>query len=149
MSFMPLHQSTRNAQISDELYLSIRRCKDSPPSPAIPGFVGYAINMIQLRPPDEYIRYEALWGMFKDLMIFETREAIVSYTFTLDAAAIEAFWAVGLDDYSAQELNDTFPRFKSFSPRQSYYYQDVDQTAYELEMKLQNARYSDAVMLYS
>jgi hypothetical protein len=42
-----------------------------------PGFVGYAVNLIQLRPEDEHLRDSVFWDIFQRLMVFRTEEDAV------------------------------------------------------------------------
>jgi hypothetical protein len=145
-AFMPLHSQTsphNDDTNMDPLYNVVRQ------GITYPGFIGYAINLIRLREQHEYLRYNAFWGMFRDLMVFETNQDVVSYSSTLDPQKMEDFWAVSLEDYSQQELNDTFPRFSAIRPRETYFLKDISHVAIELETRLQNARHSDAVMIYS
>ena len=48
--------------------------------PPIPGFLGYAINLLRLRPEHEYLRRNVLWIIFRDLMVFDTLESQIQYT---------------------------------------------------------------------
>lgn len=42
--------------------------------PAPPGFLGYAVRLIKLKPEYEALRWTVLFAVFKDLAVFETSE---------------------------------------------------------------------------
>lgn len=48
----------------------------APESPAPPGFIGYAVRLLQLRPEHEPLRWTVLFTLFKDLVVFETTEQV-------------------------------------------------------------------------
>ena len=100
-----------------------------------PGFINYAVNLIQLKPEHEYLRWTAYYGVFRDLMVFERRVDVINYTATLDAAAATALWVVTLEDYDASVLDDIYPRF-STSPRSCYYSAPMAQTKQRLENRI-------------
>lgn len=100
-----------------------------------PGFINYAVNLIHLRPEHEYLRWTAYYGVFRDLMVFESRRDVINYTATLDAAAATALWVVTLEDYEASVLDDIYPRF-STSPRSCYYNMSMTQTMQRLENRI-------------
>lgn len=49
-----------------------RTLPTAPEDPAPPGFLGYAIRLIRLRPEHESLRWTVLFTVFKDLAVFET-----------------------------------------------------------------------------
>lgn len=50
----------------------------APESPAPPGFVGYAVRLLQLRSEHESLRWTVLFTLFKDLAVFETTEQVTT-----------------------------------------------------------------------
>ena len=100
-----------------------------------PGFIDYAVNLIQLRPEHEYLRWTAYYGVFRDLMVFETRADVVKYTASLDAATATALWVVTLEDYEASVLDEIYPRFHT-EPRGCYFEAPMLSTMNRLENRI-------------
>lgn len=46
----------------------------APETPSPPGFLGYAVRLLQLRPEHEPLRWTVFFALFKDLVIFETTD---------------------------------------------------------------------------
>lgn len=46
----------------------------APETPPPPGFLGYAVRLMQLRPEHELLRWTVMFTLFKDLAVFETTE---------------------------------------------------------------------------
>lgn len=114
---------------------------------AVPGFIGFAVKLIKLRPEHEYMRYSVFWGLFRDLMVFETREQAQSYGATLTLLELTKFWFTCLDDYTLEELDNTYPRFQSmnFKERDSYTTTSPRETKRQLERQIAGIRYSHAI----
>ena len=112
-SFVPVARSDRNIEDAD--LLRVQRCHLQ-----CQGFVGFAVNLIRLRPEHEYLRYTVFWGLFRDLMVFRTREDAWAYAQFLTSAEIENYWVVTLDQYTEEELEHTYPRMKSRRSRDMY-----------------------------
>jgi hypothetical protein len=80
------------------------------------GFIGYAVNLLQMRPEHEYLRFTVFGVIFYNLMVFTTRDAANRYASTVEVQQIQGLWTVALDDYSDAELDAVFPRLLT-SPR--------------------------------
>ena len=117
----------------------------------VDGFIGYAVQLIKLRKEHEYMRYSVFWGLFRDLMVFETREKAERYGTTLTLWEYQKFWFTCLDDYSLEELDNTYPRFRSLkhNDRESYVTQPPKETKRFLERRIAGARYSHSIAKYT
>lgn len=112
-----------------------------------PGFVGYAVKLIMLRKEHEHMRYSVFWGLFRDLMVFETREQALLYGSTLTLFEYSKFWFTCLDDYTLEELDNTYPRFQSmnFKERGCYIKVPPRETKRHLENQIAAIRYSHSI----
>lgn len=61
-----------------------------------PGFLGYAINLIRLRPEHEYMRSGIFWTVFRNLMIFDSCQRGEDYA-RRNSREGEIIWTTGLD----------------------------------------------------
>lgn len=111
------------------------------------GFRGYAVRLINLRPEHEHMRYSVFWGLFRDLMVFDTRAAAEAYGRTLTLLEHTTFWCTCLDDYSPEELDSTYPRFQSGCRREraNYISEPPRETKRQLEREIAAIRYSHSI----
>jgi chromosome segregation ATPase len=116
-----------------------------------PGFIGFAVNMVRLRPEHENLRYSVFWGLFRDLMLFDTLESASEYSRFLTVNELEKFWVVTLDRYSDEELASTYPCMRSRSPRHltAMYDRTPWQVQAALVTRLHNAQNSYELARYS
>ena len=141
MSFMP-HRTAVNATNGTSHIAMLK--KDI----IAPGSLGYAVNLIKLRPQHEYMRYSVFWIIFRNLMIFDTYAHALDYDATLDGTEAENFWAVSIDQYS-HEIDNVYPRLLT---RPSYTYENPKDTNYllaSLQDEIQRTKYSYTVLRYS
>lgn len=114
------------------------------------GFIGYAVNLFKLRPEDEYLRRTVLWTLFRDIMVFETREAKLTYKSLLEPVALKSFWGVALDDFDDVKVRKDFPCFRWGSPRDLKSLQmSPSQRLETLRRQLENGRSSREIVRYS
>ena len=113
----------------------------------IPGFIGYAVKLIQLRKEHEHMRYSVFWGLFRDLMVFQTRELADRYGATLTLLEHSKFWFTCVDDYTLEELDSTYPRFQSmnYMERDSYVTEPPRVMKRQLERQISGIRYSHSI----
>jgi hypothetical protein len=109
-SFLPYETSQRRPLDMNTLPLSGLSVSELPE-----GFIGYAVNLLQLRPEHEYLRFTVFGVIFFNLMVFTTRAAANQYASTVDVQQIQGLWTVALDDYSDAELDAVFPRLLTSS----------------------------------
>ena len=117
----------------------------------IPGFVGYAVNLLRLREEHEYLRYSVLWIVFKNLMIFETDEDRLSYAATLPFNEIEEFWAISLDFYDYPALNERYPQLLTSRNDQFELSETIptSQRVAQLNKSICNVKHSYTVIRYT
>ena len=110
-----------------------------------PGFLGYVVNLICLKPKHEYLRYTVFWIIFKNLMIFDTVANMFEYRFNLDASEAGDFWGVSIEEYAAESA-EVFPRLLTQPTAQS-------STTAEQRLMLQNdiskTKHSYTVLRYT
>jgi hypothetical protein len=116
-SFLPINVATEGVTnlISEYQYLNGSNLD------IIPGCLGFATNLFQMKPEHEYLRYSVLAMLFKNLLVFETVEAKESYIRTLNQDRIRSFQGVALDEYDLDQLTNTYPRFAVGGSRPCYY----------------------------
>lgn len=117
----------------------------------VPGFIGYAVKLIKLRNEHEFMRYTVFWGLFRDLMVFKTKATAEEYRNTLPFAEQAKFWCTCLDDYTVEELDNTYPRFQSMNFRERYMYiqEPPRQTKGYLEKQIANVRYYHSIVKHT
>jgi hypothetical protein len=94
-SFLTLSMAAQSFQDASEEY---RFMDNDPRTLAIPGFVGYAINLLRMKKELEFLKFTVLPILFKNLMVFETMEAKDNFEMTLTAAERVSFRGIGLDE---------------------------------------------------
>lgn len=158
-SFMP-HATAVNSLV-DKSHIDMLKAKID-----APGLHGYAVNLLQLRPEHEYLRYSVFWLIFKNLMIFDSILNLTNYYDTLTIAVAEDFWATSVDTYEA-ETEDAFPRLLTrrndttlgadarvtyniySSGKGSNSGSSVDDILAKLVQEIKNARHSYTVLRYT
>jgi len=115
------------------------------PKITFPGFIDYAVNIIQLQPHHEKYRYSALFTLFKDLMVFETLLDVDQFTFTYSRRP----YAVALDQFSEEELNTPGPKFSWFGFRSNLADMNPESTGAKLKTELENIKISLANLRYN
>jgi len=136
-NFLPLDACAENFTSESVL--------DKLPQIQFPGFIDYAVNIIQLRPQHEKYRYSALFTLFKDLMVFETLLDVDQFTFTFARRP----YAVALDQFSEEELNAPGPKFSWFGFRANVADMKPESTGIKLHTELENAKLSLANLRYN
>ncbi len=68
LSFLPLDMSF-DSIAPGPLDLPLTKKKNK-------GFIGYVLDMIELRPEHEHLRMSVCWALFKDLAVFEDKESM-------------------------------------------------------------------------
>lgn len=110
-SFLPYETSQRRP-----LDMSTLPLYNIPQSELPEGFIGYAVELLRLRPQHEYLRHTVFGVIFYNLMVFTTRASANAYASSVGVQQIESLWTVALDDFSDAELDSLHPRLLS-SPR--------------------------------
>lgn len=144
-SFLPVS----SAPTLNTIDIDLERVKAN--SIIYPGFIGFAVNMVRLRPEHEYLRYTVFWGLFRDLMIFKTLDSASEYSRFLTVDELEKFWVVTLDRYSDEELNNTYPCMSATTPRDltEMYRRSPWEVQASLRQKVSNAQLSYEIARYS
>eukprot|EP01041_Mallomonas_annulata_P000640 gene640-1233_t len=144
-SFLSYENATRN----QAMYLT-EQTRILTEENNIPGFIGYVVNLVKLRKEHEYLRMTVIWSLFRDMMVFESTEAKLSYKSLLEPESMKDFWGVGLNDYSDEELQTVQPSFQYRGPR------DLSELAVspkerisKMERQLENGITSLAIIRYS
>jgi hypothetical protein len=90
----------------------------------IPGFIGYSVDLLKMRPEHEHLAGEILPYLFKNLMVFRREVDRIAFeeqqSMRLHPGA-ERQRTIALDSISDEELNDTSTRLSWRHPRRCYY----------------------------
>jgi hypothetical protein len=141
-SFMPYSTASHSLQDTSHIDM-LNQTIDAP------GFIGYAVKLLRLRPEHEYLRYTVLWIIFKNLMIFETENDLIEYTSFLSNEEAEEFWAVSLDRYS--HVDDTYPRIftRNIDTNSSNGFLSYESKVNSTQSDLIKLKYSYTVLRYT
>mmetsp|Transcript_37946 Transcript_37946/g.49966 ORF Transcript_37946/g.49966 Transcript_37946/m.49966 type:complete len:254 (-) Transcript_37946:443-1204(-) len=115
------------------------------PAIEFPGLMDYAVHLIELRQEHEQYRYSVLYTFFKNLLVFETKQAIQEFVATYGYEP----YAVALDEYSEEELNEPHPKFSWYGFRENFimhepqaYNQKMDRALQDLQSALAHLQYN-------
>jgi hypothetical protein len=56
-----------------------------------PGFLGYVVDLVELRPGQEHLRMSVVWALFKDLAVFSTEASALAAARSLGRPEPELF----------------------------------------------------------
>lgn len=138
-SYMPL---TTTLKMQDE------------PFPAVnaPGFLGYAMHLIKLRPQHEYLR-DAMYTLFRNLMVFDTMENSIAFREELtrnNPNGARKQWLVALDQFGdVVEPGENIHRCVGVGRFRSEYHREEPAAQIErLTREANSMRHSIAYMRY-
>jgi hypothetical protein len=94
-SFLTLSMAAQSFQDASEEY---RFMDNDPVMKAVPGFIGYAINLLRMKKEMEFLKFTVLPILFKNLMVFETVEDKENFEVSLTPAQRINFRGIGLDE---------------------------------------------------
>mmetsp|Transcript_38670 Transcript_38670/g.50951 ORF Transcript_38670/g.50951 Transcript_38670/m.50951 type:complete len:379 (+) Transcript_38670:202-1338(+) len=150
MAFKKAHQAG-----SPQNFLSLDCCHpdnfnpqtvmQSLPNIEFPGLIDYAIHLIELKEEHEKYRYSVLYTLMKNLLVFETEHDIREFATVYGAVP----YAIALDSYSEEELNQRFPKFSWYGFRESLASKNPEEYGNQLYQQLTNTQLSLAHLRYN
>eukprot|EP00607_Mallomonas_marina_P009865 CAMPEP_0182420676 /NCGR_PEP_ID=MMETSP1167-20130531/5646_1 /TAXON_ID=2988 /ORGANISM="Mallomonas Sp, Strain CCMP3275" /LENGTH=214 /DNA_ID=CAMNT_0024596941 /DNA_START=527 /DNA_END=1171 /DNA_ORIENTATION=- len=147
-SFLPLANTHRD--LIDQSQDAERGPSNYLRSVEYPGFLGYVVELVRLPPNHEYLRNSVIWSLFREMMVFETAESLMSYRSQLHAEAAREFWGVALDDYTTDKLQNVHPHFRARIPRDLSAYSTVpDMRIHQMQRRVEHCERSLAFIRYS
>lgn len=151
-SFLPLSAAALGITEFSDAVRNYRSIKSL--SPSIPGFIGFAIDLLNTCIQYEHIKFCSLFILFKNVIVFDTMMNMNLYSNTLNITEFNEFRGIALDSYSEEELSTTYPRFAFKPPRSAHCRYNYDkasgyQMVNQLTTQYDNTRTSHAIIQYS